>query len=85
MTVTADKQPVCGASVNGGLRQHIEFWEIEAPKFMLDTICDGYELLMRIWPAYSFMQNIRSAHLHSQFFVAAILVMNYWRGIESLK
>ncbi|CAB4027771.1 Hypothetical predicted protein [Paramuricea clavata] len=60
--------PTQTCQVRGRLKQHIQFWEaIEAPKFILNTIREGYKIAFLVEPAYSFKSNNRSAKLHDDF------------------
>ena len=61
-------------NVKGRLKDHIQFWmNIQAPKFILSIISDGYKLPLLHTPPRSFNKNKLSAINNSVFVTESIL------------
>ena len=72
-------------SVKGRLKASIEYWRfIGAPKFILDTISDGYKIPFITTPPPVHLKNNGSALEHSDFVNDAILELLQDNRIEEL-
>ena len=72
-------------SVKGRLKASIEYWRfIGAPKFILDTISDGYKIPFITTPPPVHLKNNGSALEHSDFINDAILELLQDNRIEEL-